>query len=111
MKVTIKRSEWGEGYLTSPGGSRMCALGFLGKECGVPRENMIACTTPSDVDSKYNKEWAKSGIVECIDGVKKWDEGFISDVIKVNDRVDKGTREIYLKNIFSKKGLDLVFED
>jgi len=97
-KVTIKRSDWGKGYLYDYG--RYCALGFVGRACGIPIQDMAgetefdeildACESDPDL---VNWQW--------------WGE----EVATTND-ADTYTneeRESDLVDLFGKAGITLEF--
>lgn len=107
ISFTIDRSKWGKHTLMDVDGS-MCAMGFLGKELGVPNKDLKNKGFPSLNQVKY---WGKTGLFKCKDGnalpdlTKQCRISSINDVGPHNKR-----KEEKLINYFKKIGIGLKFK-
>ena len=106
LNLLITRDKWVRGQSGIFGKSRllnnkgnMCCLGFLGKTCGVPVNEMLDKVYPIDLGPEYTKLFPE--------GLK----GMVVDFIRSNDSGSEKTREETLKELFLTIGVTVEFVD
>ncbi len=116
MNFTVNRPEWYRGngpdssLLTSTGS--MCCLGFLGRACGISKDELLSRGAPADVSHPEDRaKWPRGLIHQAPTGTE--DSMLCVEIIRVNDNVELAEldRETQLTELFAKIGLTVVFTD
>jgi len=98
-KLVIERSRWGVGVLCDKYG-KMCALGFVAADCGVPEEQLKGRQTLYSLsDSKDIKR-----LPEELRPTELGDTPLASDIANANDCHEEGR----LAELLGKAGYELL---
>ena len=115
MKLIIDRQTWlrGEGsedsFLLRGKDDKMCCLGFLACEVGVPREHMLHSEGPVQIQLDESRELMPEFLFfseNCTLNSSACDQ-----LIEFNDdpELEADEREVLLKGIFAVHGIEVEF--
>jgi len=116
MKLVINRKTWGRG--TGRGSllnieGQKCCLGFLGRACGIPEDELLNLEMPHEVsaDPKKNKKvWDYMFIVHGPDRDQTDVAGTLANVNDASSITDK-QREHKIKRLFKSLGVEITFKN
>lgn len=112
LKFTVYRESWLRGNGTASGlllDGQRCCLGFLGKACGIPDDEMRQKAEPESIDPMLIRLWPRS-----IVNLSKTNTALCSNIIEENDCDDYDAddlREVALSALFADAGIDVEFVD
>jgi len=115
MEFTVKRSRWGHGddngFLLRGEDSKMCCLGFVCRQVGMGRKQILNKAMPDELDPKLRDKLI--GALTFKRGQDVKDYKWLNQAAKINDSLDLKPEETErkLKSIFSKHGHTLKFID
>ena len=85
----------------------MCCLGFIGKACGIKKEDMLNVSVPYLLEGKASKIWPAPNYYRG----PLSDYKPIDDLVAVNDSLDisESTREKRITSLMKKAGVKVTF--
>lgn len=116
----VDRRKWGTGEeggnLKRDDTGKMCCLGFVGLQCGVPAKNLLSLGTPEELDPKDAQKFPAPFITLRVDEwgntIQTYEDGpLINDATGINDddEISDKMREYKLKRLFKKHGCSIRF--
>jgi hypothetical protein len=108
MKFIVDRKTWyrgkgngGSSLLRSDG--KMCCIGFVGRQCGIPDKNLLGfAVVGRGLEHELFPIW-----------MKPFSKSAIGEAYTTNDtiRLTESEREAKLKEIFLREGDEIEFQD
>lgn len=130
MKLEINRARWGrgyedEGYLLHQDTKKMCCLGFLARNCGLPPEVISGVGAPSDLGEKKFKNPERQAVWDALQAPLRKPRWAVSEehdannpahsmeivLIRINDSpwLPEAKREKLLTKEFKRIGVEVSF--
>lgn len=121
-RLTIDRSRWLRGPLLGSkndyscllrrGDMRMCCLGFLAVDCGIPKEDLLEVASPAATSKAHRRLWPEGTLVPNSFGELE-NSLLMEKLMAANDDAgtDEAFREKRIQELFSLIGYEVVFVD
>lgn len=116
MKLIIDRQTWlrGEGwddsFLLRPEDGKMCCLGFLSDQCGVPLKAISDAQTPVDL-SAIHRSLLPEFLFRELEDDRDVHSKECMELMQINDNqnLDPKEREDKLTEVFTANGIEVQF--
>lgn len=105
------RGEWDNSFLLESESGRMCCLGFVGEQRGLPRE--VLNDTPDPAWLMEGDAGPVEGMLVTFQGEKPKLTALSDRAIAINDddEIDDEVRERLLSDLFAEHGYAITFVD